>query len=58
MNIKQKRIEKGLTQKQLADKLNIPYQMLQRWENGKFSPNAKHLLNLSLALECSLQDLI
>lgn len=32
--IRIKRKEKGLTQKQLAEMLGMPYQSLQRYENG------------------------
>ena len=33
--IKQLRKEKKLTQKELAEKTDIPYRTLQRWENGE-----------------------
>lgn len=33
--LKELRKEKKLTQKELAEKTDIPYRTLQRWENGK-----------------------
>lgn len=33
--LKELRKEKKLTQKELAEKTNIPYRTLQRWENGE-----------------------
>lgn len=40
--IKIKRLEKGLTQKELADKLNIDYHLLQKWELNLSNPNLKN----------------
>lgn len=36
--IKSKRKELGLTQKEFAKKLNIPYRTYQDWENGRHQP--------------------
>ena len=51
-NLKRARKEKGLTQKEVALKLNMTQQQYSRFENGKYE------LNYSLILElCKLYDI-
>jgi len=56
--IKQLRQKQNLTQQQLAEKIGIPYQTLQRWESGKFMPSAKYLPALAEALKCKIEELL
>ncbi len=42
--------EKGLTQQDLADKLNIARPLISRWITGGRNPSAKSLKKLSLVL--------
>ena len=35
MKIKELRLEKGLTQKQLAEAINFSMSVINKWENGK-----------------------
>jgi transcriptional regulator with XRE-family HTH domain len=51
--IRQKRIEKGLTQMELADKMNLDYQYISRIERGLISPTVYWMKNLSEALGIS-----
>ena len=51
--IRKKRIEKGLTQLQLADKMNLDYQYISRIERGLISPTVFWIKNLCEALEIS-----
>ena len=44
--LKELRKEKKLTQKELAEKTDIPYRTLQRWENGVSSIKSDHLKKL------------
>ena len=44
--IKKLRKEKGLTQQQLADKLNISFQAISKWETGETLPDTGLLLDL------------
>ncbi len=50
----------GLTQKQLADKMELTVQTISNWENGLRVPRLtpQQTLSLCLALDCSLEDLI
>jgi DNA-binding XRE family transcriptional regulator len=38
------RLDLGLTQKQLAAKLNVNHQTVSRWEKGENMPQKKHAL--------------
>lgn len=61
INLKRIRIEKGLTQKQLADKSNVQLRMIQNYEGGQRSINGAAVLTvyrLAEALECDIKDLI
>lgn len=52
------RIERGLTQAQLAARIGVHKNRVCDWERGKFKPNCANLINLCAALECSMDDLI
>ena len=56
--IKNARIEAGLTQVQLAEKVGCSQQEIQRWESGRISPTTKTLKKLAEALGCNPGDLI
>ena len=56
--IKKTRLEKGLTQQQLADAIGVKQQHIQRWESGKFKPKTDKLVLIAKALNCEITDLI
>ncbi len=56
-NIKSARIEAGLTQKGLAEKMGVPYRSVQRWEKGVYKPSMDNLLKLSTVLEKTIEEL-
>ncbi len=56
--IKQKRIEKRLTQKELADKLHVTFQTISKWEKDENEPDVATLRELSKIFECSLDYLL
>ena len=56
--IKQLRLEKGLTQQQLADKIGVKQKDVSRWENGTYNPKLDKLQLIAKALECEITDLI
>ena len=49
--IRKKRIEKGLTQSEVADKMNLDYQYISRVERGLISPTIYWMISLCDALE-------
>ena len=57
-NIKKQRLEKGYTQKQLADKLYVTAQAVSRWEKGEIEPNLDILHKMSEIFSCKIDDLI
>ena len=56
--IVQLRKEKGLTQKELADKLNVSDKAVSRWETGKNYPDIETLQRLAVVLEVSVNGLL
>lgn len=49
---------KGLTQKQLADRVDIGQSKISRIETGTLEPSAKQARRLMRELDCSLDDVI
>lgn len=56
--IRNKRIEKGLTQEQLADHLGVSSKTVSRWERSLNMPDVLMLESLSLELGVSVKELI
>lgn len=56
--IMEKRKSLGMTQQQLADKLNISFQAISKWENGTTYPNIEILRDLSIVLEVSVDEIL
>lgn len=56
--IAQKRIEHGLTQKELAEKIGCYPKDVCRWENNVRKPTAESLVKIAKALDCTLDDLV
>lgn len=57
--IKQLRMQMGLTQSQLAEKINISYQQIQKYEKGESQLSISRFLEIANALEidpCLLFD--
>ena len=57
-NIKTIRKSKGLSQEELAIKLNIVRQTISKWENGLSVPDSDMLITLSEALETPVSTLL
>ncbi|WP_437389563.1 helix-turn-helix transcriptional regulator [Priestia filamentosa] len=51
------RIEKGLTQKQLAELVDVSRQTIGLIEKGEYNPSLKLCLSICLALDKTLNDL-
>lgn len=48
----------GLSQKELADRLNIPDKAISKWERGLSLPDISMLIPISALLDVSLYDLL
>ena len=57
-NIKALRKSKGLSQQDLADKLNVVRQTISKWEQGLSVPDSDLLISLSEALETPVSTLL
>lgn len=58
MNIKKYRKLAGLTQEQLAKKMNLDQTAVSHWENGKTRPARKLHKKLARVLGCTIEDLM
>lgn len=56
-NLKQIREEQGLTQRKLAEALNITVSYLNKVENGKRMPNVLLAVRLAAVLDCKVEDI-
>ena len=57
-NIKRLRISKGLSQEELAIKLNVVRQTVSKWENGLSVPDSSMLISLADELDTSVSTLL
>ena len=57
-NLRQLRIEKNLTQEQLAEKLGVSNKTVSKWETGKCMPDYSIVKNLCDELEITVAELI
>ena len=53
-----RRTELGLTQRRLAEKLNISDKVISKWETGKSLPDTSMLVPLAEALQISVNELL
>lgn len=51
-----KRKEKGLTQEELAEKINVARQTVSKWETGDTLPDVESLKNLAVTLGFSIDE--
>ena len=56
-NIKKLRLEKNLTQEQIATKLGVSAQAVSKWETSETYPDGALLIPLANELEVSLDEL-
>lgn len=57
-NIKGLRTQKGLTQKELADKLHVTSQAVSRWENGEVEPSVSTIGEMAKIFEVTTDEII
>ena len=56
--IKKLRKEHHLTQKQLADELNVTFQAVSKWENGKNMPDLSILKEISKKYNLTMEEML
>lgn len=56
--LKELRLGNGLTQKQLADKLNVSQNAIYNWENGKRQPDFQTLEKLAKIFDVNIDFLL
>ena len=56
--IKDARKQRGLTQTELAQLINVTQGAISQWENGNSRPTLDNLVAIARALNCSIDDLI
>ena len=57
-NLKKLRAKKDMTQKELAEALNVSYQAVSRWENNEVEPDISTLSKLSQIFGVSVDEII
>lgn len=57
-NIKELRVQKNLTQEQLAYMIYVTPQAVSRWENNEDEPSIDSLKRMSILFSCSIDRLI
>ena len=57
-NLAHYRTQKGLVQKELAERLNVSKATISSWESGIYSPKLSTLPEICDALDISLADLL
>lgn len=57
VSIKGARIEKHMTQKQVADAMNVAKETISNWERGKTAPTAPQLIALCNLYNVELSDI-
>ena len=57
-NIKKTRNKIGITQEQLAEKINVTRQAVSNWENGKTEPDIETLTKIAQIFDISIDELV
>jgi transcriptional regulator with XRE-family HTH domain len=57
-NIKRARKEAGLSQKELAERLQVYQKDISRWENGERTPSLEAFARICRELNCSADNLL
>ena len=57
-NIKKLRVQQGMTQKNLADKLFVSAQAVSRWENNEVEPSVSTIIELAKIFGVSTDEIM
>ena len=55
--IKERRLQLGLSQVQLAKLLHVTQSTISEWESGRKPPNLPHAMELAAVFNCRIDDL-
>ncbi|WP_405844632.1 helix-turn-helix domain-containing protein [Streptomyces sp. NBC_01518] len=58
IQIKRLRTERNLTQRQVANRLNVGEHLVSRWERGVRRPSLDHLVGLAGILDVSVSEIL
>jgi transcriptional regulator with XRE-family HTH domain len=58
IQIKRLRIDRNLTQRQVANHLNVGEHLISRWERGVRRPSLDHLVDLAGFLGVSVSEIL
>ena len=56
-NLKVYRVEKGLTQEQLAEKVGVRRETIMRLEKAQYNPSLKLAIDISRVLNAPIEDI-
>lgn len=56
--IRKKRMEKGMTQLELADLLGVTQGAVMKWETGRCLPSLERMIQISHIFDCSIDELL
>lgn len=57
-SLKKLRLQNGLTQKEMAENLNVSYQTISKWELDKSLPSLEMIVSISLLYDVSIDSII
>ena len=57
-NLRKRRIEKGLTMEQLADKVGVAFQQINKYENNLSKPQPETFVLIASALGTTCEELV
>lgn len=57
MTLREAREKKGLTQAQLASRINVKQAAVSHWENGRWPPLKKYHKKIAKILGCTTEDI-
>ena len=57
-NLRKFRKEQGLSQKELAERIGVPFQTINRYENTNMLPNIANIMSIAKVLKVSIDELV
>ena len=58
LNIRAKRIEKNMTQAEIAAQIGVNQNTVSQWETGERMPRAVMIIQLAKILDCTVDELL